>query len=75
VNAGQKIAVTAVGAFDANGDGFTQPVNVGIFNVTTTALVPGTTVTLTGTNALASGDRLITLPAPVVLGPLPTPER
>src|SRR5205807_2850131 len=62
VNAGQKIAVTAVGAFDANGDGFTQLVTVGIFNLGTSALVPGTTVTLTGTGSpLASGDGLLTL--------------
>jgi uncharacterized repeat protein (TIGR01451 family) len=65
VNPGHPIAVTAVGAFNAGGAGFTQAVTVGIF---ASALVPGTSVTLLGTNGtLVNGDRFITLPAPVVL--------
>src|SRR5260370_42084668 len=80
VNAGKIIAVTAVGAFDGStgngapgglgGDGFIQPVTVGIFNLTTLLPVPGTTVILTGIiSPLAGGDRFTTLLAPVLLGP------
>lgn len=61
--------VTAMGAFDNGLDGFTGFVDVGIFDVGTGFLVPGTSVTFSGAaDPLVGSSRFITLGSPVFLG-------
>ncbi len=59
----RPIIVTALGAFDNNGDGFTGTVTVQIFNRDTQAPV-GPSVSLSGTNGtLVNGNRLLSVPS------------
>jgi uncharacterized repeat protein (TIGR01451 family) len=66
-NVTAPIAVTSLGAFDNNADGFTGTVVVGIFDRSTMALVAGP-VSFTGaTGTLINGDQFTALSSPVIL--------
>jgi hypothetical protein len=64
----QAITVTALGAFDANGDGFSTPggIQAGIFNFTTETLL--TSANVLSTDPLTDGFRYHTI-APLTLLP------
>lgn len=64
----RAILVTALGAFDNNGNGFTGGVTVGIFNrVTGTQVGPSATISGSG-GTLVNGDRFVAV-APFTLAP------
>lgn len=66
-----SIMVTRVGAFDAGAVGFVNSIPVAIYNVANQQLVPGTSVTLSGTtwDYTDGSSRFMNLSTPVTLGP------
>ena len=70
-NVTASVFVTSVCAFDAAGNGFTNPVTVAIYNRTTGVVIPGTSATFTSATpgTLTNGYRCQTLATAVMLQP------